>query len=233
MWSTSKLQSPQTTTIPQPKTSLDAALAAFTAGNPVLIHDDTAREDEVDLVYPAHGVTPRDVAALRNDAGGLICLALADEIAEQFSLPYLADAICHPAGTDVELGYDSRSSFSLTVNHRDTYTGITDKDRARTITALADAAADPGAVDFSTEFNTPGHLHLLRAAPGLLEDRRGHTELGIALAEFAEIPPAVVVCEMLDDVTGEALSRTKAARYAADNGLVFLDETEIIDAFYD
>lgn len=232
MWSTSKLQATQPRTIPNPETSFEAATAAFNAGNPVLIHDDAAREDEIDLVYPAHSVTPSDVARLRNDAGGLICLALSDQVASAFDLPYLDDIISHPAGAEVELGYDSRSSFSLTVNHRDNYTGITDQDRSRTITALADAAADPEHVDFAAEFNTPGHLHLLRAAPGLLADRRGHTELGIALAELANIPPAVVVCEMLDDDTGAALSRPKAARYAADNGLVFLDEAKIIDAFY-
>lgn len=210
---------------------LESAIESFSAGDPVLIHDATARENEVDLVYPAEAVTPSDVARLRNDAGGLICVALGNAVAEEFGLSFLAEIIDHPAGEAIDLEYDHRSSFSLTVNHRDTYTGIVDNDRARTISALGEAACDPDAIDFATEFDTPGHVHLLKAAPDLLEDRQGHTELGIALATLADVSPAVIVCEMLDDQTGGALSRSNAAWYADNNDFVFLDGSTIIDEF--
>ncbi|WP_394345811.1 3,4-dihydroxy-2-butanone-4-phosphate synthase [Halegenticoccus tardaugens] len=72
-------------------------------------------------------------------------------------------------------------------------------------------------------FDTPGHVHLLKAAPNLLEDRQGHTDLGVALAELARIPPAVVVCEMLDNESGGALSPTNAASYAKKCDFVFLE----------
>jgi len=209
--------------------SIDQAIAAFREGEPVLVHDAADREGETDLVYPAGAVDPDAVARMRNDAGGLICVAFSDDVAGAFDLPFSQDLIDHPAAADHELGYDERSSFSLTVNHRDTYTGITDEDRALTITELAAAAADPDAFDFAENFRSPGHVHLLRAAPNLLADREGHTELGLALAAAAELPPAVVVCEMLDDETGRALSPADAREYAAEHDLVYVEGRDIVE----
>ena len=233
MWSDSLL--PENYRYPrrEPAESVEEAIAAFGRGEPVLIHDDDDRENEVDLVYPAYAVTPSDVARLRNDAGGLVCVALSHDVAERFDLPFLHDAVDHPAGRRTDIRYDDRSSFSLTVNHRKTFTGVVDNDRARTIAALGEAARAPGETDFAAEFDTPGHVHLLKAAPDLLEDRRGHTELGIALAELAGVPPAVVVCEMLDDRTGGALSRSSAATYAGDNDYVFLSGASIAERVRD
>ncbi len=205
------------------------AVDAFRRGQPVCIHDAADREGETDLVYPAGAVTSEAVARLRNDAGGLICVALSDDVADAFELPFLHDAVDHPAADAHELGYDERSSFSITVNHRDTYTGITDDDRSLTIQALGEAAADPAGLDFAETFRTPGHVHLLRAAPGLLADREGHTELGLALAEAAGLPPAVVVCEMLDDETGAALAPAAARAYADRNGLVYVEGARLLD----
>jgi len=155
-------------------------------------------------------------------------VALSDAVAGAFDLPYLQEALDHAASADHDLGYDDRSSFSLSVNHRDTHTGITDEDRSLTIRELAAAAADPAGTDFAATFRAPGHVHLLRAAPGLLADRRGHTELGIALAEAADLPPAVVVCEMLDDTTGRALSPADAKRYADRHGIPYLEGRAVL-----
>ena len=208
--------------------TVSRAVTVFANGNPVLIFDADDREGEVDIVYPAESVTAADVARLRNDAGGLVCVALAHEVTEPFNLPFLDEAIDHPT-TNARPDYDARSSFSLPVNHRDTYTGITDEDRELTIACLAVAAAAPETTDFAAEFRSPGHVHLLRAAQGLLSERRGHTELGIALARAAGVAPAVVVCEMLDDETGSALSRTDARKYANRNGLQFVTGREIVE----
>lgn len=213
------------------KGGVEAAIGAFRRGDPVLIHDAADREGEVDMVYPATAVSPEDVSRLRNDAGGLVCVALPDDICAQWELPFLSDVITHPATADHNLGYDDRSSFSLTVNHRDTFTGITDKDRARTISELGRAANSPETVPFGEEFRAPGHVHLLRAAPNLLEDRAGHTELGLTLAEAANISPAVVVCEMLDDETGAALSPTAARAYADHHGIPYLEGAELVAGF--
>mgnify|MGYP000141508347 CR=1 FL=1 len=209
--------------------SIDQAIAAFSEGEPVLVHDAADREGETDLVYPAGAVDPDAVAQMRNDAGGLICVAFSDDVAETFDLPFSQDLIDHPTAADHELGYDERSSFSLTVNHRDTYTGITDEDRALTITELAAAARAPAEFDFAGNFRSPGHVHLLRAAPNLLADREGHTELGLTLAAAADLPPAVVVCEMLDDETGRARSPADAREYAAEHDLVYVEGRDIVE----
>jgi 3,4-dihydroxy 2-butanone 4-phosphate synthase len=208
---------------------IDAAIAAFRAGEPVLIHDAADREGETDLVYPAEGITPEAVARMRNDAGGLVCTALSYDVAETFELPFMQAVIDHDTAADHDLAYDERSSFSLTVNHRETFTGITDEDRALTITELARAAAAPEAVEFAEEFRAPGHVHLLKAAPNLLADRLGHTELGIALAEAADTAPAVVVCEMLDDETGKALPPAAAQAYGERTGIPYVEGSEIVE----
>ena len=204
------------------------AIAAFARGDPVLVHDAADREGETDLIYPAGAVTPDAVARLRNDAGGLVCVALSDAVASAFDLPFVREIVDHPAADGDELAYGDRSSFSLTVNHRDTYTGITDDDRSRTITALGRAAAAPDATDFAAEFRVPGHVHLLRGAPGLLADRRGHTELALALAAAADRPPAAVVCEMLAEAGG-ALTPADAATYADRHDLVYVEGSALVE----
>lgn len=208
---------------------VERAIDALAAGEPVLIHDAADREGETDLVYPADAVTPDALARLRNDAGGLVCVALSDSVARAFDLPFARETIDHPAADGGKLSYGDRSSFSLTVNHRDTYTGITDDDRAKTITALGRAAAAPDETDFADEFRAPGHVHLLRGASGGVADRRGHTELALALTDVADLSPAVVVCEMLDDAGG-ALSPAGAQAYAERNGFVYVEGRDLLDA---
>lgn len=211
--------------------AVDRAIDAFRRGEPVCIHDADDREGETDLVYPAAAVTPSAVARLRNDAGGLVCVAVSHEVAEIFELPFLQDALDHPAAGDHDLAYDDRSSFSLPVNHRDTHTGITDEDRSLTIRELATAASTPEQTEFATTFRTPGHVHVLRGAPDLLADRRGHTELGLALAGAAEREPAVVVCEMLDDETGLALDPADARAYAEAHGTPYVEGAQLVERF--
>jgi 3,4-dihydroxy 2-butanone 4-phosphate synthase len=214
---------------PEGDTAAATAVDAFARGDPVLIHDAADREGETDIVYPAGSVAPEAIAHLRNDGGGLVCVALSDAVAEALELPFMQDVLDHPTAVDHDLPYDERSSFSLTVNHRDTFTGITDDDRSLTIRELAKLAADPDPEAFAASFRSPGHVHLLRAAPGLVADREGHTELGVALAEAADLPPAVVVCEMLDDKTGEALSPADARAYGAEHGLHYVEGRDLVD----
>lgn len=210
--------------------SVPEALAAFRSGGPVLIHDAADREGETDLLFPASAVGPREVAQLRNDAGGLICVAISASVADAFDLPFLQDVLTHPATDDHDLTYDDRSSFSLSVNHRDTHTGITDRDRAYTINELARAAATPEEFPFNATFRAPGHVHVLRSAEGLLAGRQGHTELGVALAIEAGLAPAVVLCEMLSDVTGEALGPEEARSYAIRHGAPYIEGAHLLES---
>lgn len=209
---------------------LRKAIDAFRSGGPVLIYDAEGRENETDLVYPARSVSTQEITRLRNDAGGLICVALGHTAATAFDLPYMQEALSHPCTESNELQYDERSSFSISVNHRETRTGIPDTERAKTISSIGYAAESPTEVDFSEEFRAPGHVPLLKAAPGLVSDRQGHTELAITLTKLADTAPAAVVCEMLDDESGEALSKSDAQTYARMNGIPFIDGTMILNA---
>ena len=128
--------------------NINRALNALRAGKMIQIYDSDSREGETDLVIPAKVVTYKDVKWMRKDAGGLICVAIDPLVAKQFKLPFMADLISEASKTSDFLGevvekegdldYDSRSSFSLWVNHRDTRTGIPDDERALTIRKIGE-----------------------------------------------------------------------------------------------
>ncbi len=221
----------------------DEALKSFRKGNPVLIFDFEDREGETDIAIPAICVGPRDVAMLRTDGGGLICVAIHPVAAKKLGLPFMHDILRVASEKMPELKlvsdandikYDSRSSFSIWVNHRDTFTGITDIDRALTIRRIGeavDAVMMGEEFDFGSEFRSPGHVALLRAADRLVYERVGQTELSVALAEMAGIAPAVAICEMLDARTGRALSKEDAIAYAEENDVPFIDGKTIVEKY--
>lgn len=226
--------------------SVDKAIEALRDGRMILLYDADDREGETDLAIPSKDATPKDIARMRRDGGGLICVALHPRAADMLGLPFMSEILaaasnescCQTMNNVVEkkgdIPYDASSSFSIWVNHRDTYTGITDNDRALTINRLGivvDKALNGGSFDFSREFRSPGHVAILRAAEGLVHERKGQTELSVALAEMADITPAIVICEMLDAETGKALSKKDAMKYASEHGLVFLEGAEIISAY--
>jgi len=222
--------------------SIDRALDALRAGEFVLLHDSKNREDEVDMVISAAAVRPHHVATMRRDGGGLICVALHPRVADSFGIPYLTDIYREAlprfkvlnATWPNDIPYDEHSAFSITVNHRQTFTGVTDKDRALTISELGKLgakAADSNLIEeFGRKFRSPGHVHLLRAAGGLLAERRGHTELVVTLAEIAGVTPVIAICEMLDARTNRALSSQDAQEYGRRQGIEFLDGSEIMKA---
>jgi 3,4-dihydroxy 2-butanone 4-phosphate synthase len=223
------------------------ALEALRNGHPILLYDFDDRETETDIVISAEAITPREVYRLRRDAGGLICTAIDPVICEKLGIPYIADVLRYAGNSGNgfkaiesiyeragDIPYDTKSSFSLWVNHRKTFTGITDNDRALTIAKLAEAtkkAMGGEHVDFGAEFRSPGHMPLLRAAPNLLNDRRGQTELSIVLARAANITPAMVMCEMLDGSTGKALGKKDAMEYGRKHGMVFVEGKDVVVYF--
>ena len=216
----------------------------FRKGRVVLIYDADDREGETDLAMPAFSVSWKDVAFFRKRGGGLICVAIHPLAAEKLGLPFVSDVMrCASekfpslrglVEEEGDIPYDRRSSFSLWVNHRETFTGITDRDRALTINRIGRAVERVLAglpYDFCDEFRTPGHVAILRAADGLLEERCGQTELSVALALLAGIPPAVAICEMLDEKTGRALPKEEARSFAEANNIAFIQGEEIKIAF--
>lgn len=224
---------------------IERAIEALHNGKMILLFDADDREGETDFVIPALGVTPSDVARMRRDGGGLICVAIHSIAAEKLGLPFMSDILRSvslnghkPLRTLVEkkgdITYDSRSSFSLWVNHRNVFTGITDNDRALTIHKIGEnvqRVLNGEQVDFGKEFRSPGHVALLRAAPGLLNERCGQTELSIELALRAGICPSMVVCEMLDEKTGKALSKDDAIKYSINHNMPFIEGKDIMKKY--
>lgn len=224
--------------------NINRALEALRAGKMIQIYDSDSREGETDLVIPAKAITFKDVKWMRKDAGGLICVAVDPVASKRLNLPFMAELVREASKNSNsleevvekagDLKYDSHSSFSLWVNHRDTRTGIPDNERALTIRKvgeITEKTLSGNKARFGDEFRTPGHVALLRAADGLLDDRKGQTELSVVLARMAGITPAMVVCEMLDDENGKALSKENAKEYGEKHGLVFLEGQEILEAY--
>ncbi len=221
---------------------IDEAIKAFRKGKPVLLYDFESREGETDIAIPALSVEARDVAFMRRDGGGLICVSIPFEAAELLGLPFMHEVLEHSSSrfqllkdlSHYDIRYDSRSSFSLWVNHRNTFTGITDIDRSLTIRKIGEAVKtvlDGAEYDFGAEFRSPGHVAILKASANLVYERVGQTELSIALAELAEITPAVAICEMLDEKTGKALSKEKAIEFGEKNLIPFVTGGEVVKAF--
>ena len=215
---------------------IEKALQALKNGEMVLLYDFDNRERETDLAMRSDMITHRDICRMRHDGGGLICTAIPYASAKRLGLPFARDVLKNCAMVEKigDIPYDpsNNSSFSLWVNHRDTFTGITDKDRSLTVNAISQVVSDVIAekpVSFKDQFRTPGHMPILIAADTLLDQRHGQTELSVTLAEMAGINPTITICEMLDDESGLALSKEEAIRYAKKHGLVFVEGSEVLD----
>jgi len=214
---------------------VEKAIKAMKRGEMVLIFDGEGREEETDLTIASQFVDYRAIRTMRRDGGGLICTALHHDTAERLGLPYVTEVFKEARGkfpslealNPYDIPYDEESSFSITINHRETFTGITDRDRALTITRLVELEEGRGGVrELGQNFRAPGHVVLLRAAENLLESRRGHTELSVALAEMGGLTPMATICEMMGD-QGYALPYEDARKYARRNSLVFVEGKEV------
>ena len=163
-------------------------------------------------------------------------------------MPWLQDIHTHPALIEEnpvlgklitdDLQYDTKSAFTLSLNHRDTYTGITDYDRALTTRRFGELASEmegSSAIDamyaLGKEFRTPGHIPLCREAPGALKTRQGHTELAVAIARLAGLSPCTIGAEMLQPDGDRALSVEDARAYAAEHDIPMLTGEDIMRAF--
>ena len=216
-------------------------LESFQNGKLILVFDDDNRERETDMIVAGEFITPKQIAKMRNDAGGLLCTAVSHELAEKMGLPFMTDVMAaasvkYPVLKELsptDIPYDEKSAFSLTLNHRKTFTGITDNDRALTISELALLCKNEDFRNLGKYFRSPGHVTLLRAAEGLLLKRKGHTEISVALAEMTGLTQVASMCEMMDDTNGNSLSTDDVEKYASKNELEFLSGAEIIEAYKD
>ena len=189
------------------------ALADFKAGKFVIVTDSKDREDEGDLIAQASGITTHQIAFMVRHTSGVICAALTSDIARQLKLPMM-----------VANNEDNHTTaFTVSVDLiKDRTTGISAKERANTLRALASSNAK------SDQFLRPGHIFPLVAVDGGVSERAGHTEAGVALCNLTNTYPVAVICELVNDdgtmMRGEALTQ-----FAKEHNVKKISIEEIIE----
>ena len=169
---------------PPSRDRVERALQALRAGRGVLVTDNENRENEGDLIFAAESLTTSQMAMLIRECSGIVCLCLPDEKVRALDLPPMV-------GTN-----SSRYQTAFTVSieaAEGVTTGVSAADRVRTVQAAIADDARPG------DLNRPGHIFPLRARPGGVLEREGHTEATVDLMRLAGLKPYGVLCELTNE----------------------------------
>jgi 3,4-dihydroxy 2-butanone 4-phosphate synthase/GTP cyclohydrolase II len=164
--------------------SIDAVLRDIRAGKPVIVVDDAERENEGDLILAAEKATAQSINFMMRYGRGLICTPITNERAARLGLNRMVLDNRESFKTDFTVSVDATQGVT---------TGISAEDRAKTIRILANPKSQPG------DLVQPGHIFPLRAKPGGVLQRSGHTEAGVDLARMAGLDPSGVLCEIVND----------------------------------
>lgn len=164
--------------------SIEAVTADIRKGRTVIVVDDADRENEGDLILAAQHVTPSAVNFMARHGRGLICVPTTSERLQQLGVERMVRQNRESFRTDFQVSVDAARGIT---------TGISAADRAETIRIMADPTAVP------EDLVQPGHVFPLRARPGGVLQRAGHTEAAVDLAEIAGCRPIGVLCEILND----------------------------------
>lgn len=188
------------------------AIAAIREGKPVVVVDDEDRENEGDLVFAASKATPDLVGFMIRHTSGVICVSMRGEELDRLLLPPMTAVNEDRKGTAYAVSVDARDGIS---------TGISAADRARTIRTLVDSATEPW------EITRPGHVFPLRAVPGGVLQRAGHTEASVDLAALAGLTPAGVICELVND-DGSMMRAPECRDFSDEHGLLMISIADLI-----
>jgi 3,4-dihydroxy 2-butanone 4-phosphate synthase/GTP cyclohydrolase II len=192
--------------------TIDDALKRIRRGEMVLVVDDEDRENEGDLTMAASWVTAESVNFMLRWGRGLVCMP---------SDPRVLDALdVWPMVPSDRAGNDT--AFAVSIDHVTAGSGIGAADRACTIRKVLDPAAKPG------DFHRPGHVFPLRARPGGVLERRGHTEASVDLARLAGLPPVAVICEVLHD-DGSPARLPYLEQFAAEHLVVMVSVEQVAE----
>ncbi|MFS8369629.1 3,4-dihydroxy-2-butanone-4-phosphate synthase [Acetobacter indonesiensis] len=195
-----------------PSAALARAVEALRAGRMIIMVDDEDRENEGDLVMAAEFMTPEAMNFMVTHARGLVCLPLTPAQVDRLGLP--------PMVTDNTARHST--AFTVSIEAREgVTTGISAADRAHTIQVAASETASPA------DLATPGHIFPLRAAPGGVLERIGHTEGSIDLLKLAGLRPASVICEILND-DGTMARRPELEVYARKHDMPIISIAELV-----
>jgi 3,4-dihydroxy 2-butanone 4-phosphate synthase/GTP cyclohydrolase II len=188
-----------------------AALAALRAGRPVLVVDDEHRENEGDVVLAAEHASAEWVAWTVRHTSGLLCAPMPGELADRLRLPAMVRDNEDPRGTAYTVSVDARTGVT---------TGISAADRARTLRLLADPATTPD------DLVRPGHVLPLRARPGGVLERAGHTEASVDLCRLAGLAPVAVIAELVHD-DGTMMRLPDVLALGGEHGLVTISIADL------
>ncbi len=160
---------------------VEHGLAALRRGSGVLVVDDDDRENEGDMIFPAHSLRPEQMALLIREGSGIVCLCLPPEKAAALDLPPMVERNTSAYGTAFTVSIEAASGVT---------TGVSASDRVATIKAAVAESATPD------DLHRPGHVFPLVARPGGVLERGGHTEATVDLMRLAGLPPYGVLCEL-------------------------------------
>jgi 3,4-dihydroxy 2-butanone 4-phosphate synthase/GTP cyclohydrolase II len=193
--------------------TVEEALRRIRAGKMIIVVDDEDRENEGDIVFAAQHATPALVNFAVKHCRGILCAPMAPEVSARLGLKLLVSDNTSKYGTPFTESVDAR---------RGTTTGTSAFDRARTFRALA----KPKAV--AEDFVRPGHVFPLRAVPGGVLRRAGHTEAAPDLCRLAGLQPVAAVCEILHD-DGHMMRLPQLRVFARTHGLGILTIRDLIE----
>ncbi len=188
------------------------AIDALRAGGFVIVVDDENRENEGDLVLAAQHANAEKLAFTIRHTGGVVCLALSNEIADQLQLPSMVDSNTSKRGT----------SFTVTIEAAEGVdTGISAADRAHTILTAIHPGAKP------TDLSRPGHVFPLRAEDGGVLWRTGHTEASVDLCRLAGLRAGAVISELMHD-DGTMMRLPALTEFAATHKIPLITVGELV-----
>lgn len=162
--------------------TVEKAVEDLKAGKAVIVIDDEDRENEGDFIALAEFASPEIVNLMAMEGRGLICVPIAGSIAQRLQFGLMTDQNTDEFGT----------AFTISIDHKDTTTGISAFERSHTITSLVKQEAT------AADFKRPGHVFPLIAKDGGVLERAGHTEAAVDLAKLAGSAPAGVICEIMN-----------------------------------
>ncbi len=193
--------------------TIEEAVADIAAGRMVIVTDARERENEGDLVLAASKASPETINQMIQEAGGLICVPTLSHQLTRLGINQMVVENRESQGTDFSVSVDAAEGIS---------TGISAYDRAQTIRILADPNATP---DMLVQ---PGHIFPLRARPGGVLQRAGHTEAAVDLATLAGLHPSGVICEILNK-DGSMARLPELMAYKRKHGLRMISIAQLIE----
>ncbi|MFE0646291.1 bifunctional 3,4-dihydroxy-2-butanone-4-phosphate synthase/GTP cyclohydrolase II [Streptomyces sp. NPDC058877] len=193
---------------------VEQAIRDIAAGRPVVVVDDEDRENEGDLVIAAEKATPEIIAFMMSECRGLICAPMEEDELDRLQLPQMVEHNTESMRTAFTVSVDASSAHGVT-------TGISATDRATTLRMLASGHHEP------SDFVRPGHVFPLRAKPGGVLVRNGHTEAAVDLARLAGLRPAGAIVEIAGE-DGVMLRLPELVPFARKHGLTIISIEDLI-----